>query len=106
MLDTLLARHRLERTQLAMVGDRLYTDMAMAQRCGALAALVLTGETTLAQAMAADSPPDVALDHVGKLGELLDLSRADTASDAEALRLLARLDNAGTAAAVRKEKNT
>ena len=33
-----------------MVGDRLYTDMAMARRAGAFGVLVLTGETTPAEA--------------------------------------------------------
>ena len=43
-------RHALRPENLAMVGDRLYTDIAMARRAGALGVLVLTGETTAAQA--------------------------------------------------------
>src|SRR5204862_4213464 len=43
LLD-LAARHQLAPGQLAMVGDRLYTDIAMARAAGALAVLVLTGE--------------------------------------------------------------
>ena len=46
MLDGICKRHGLKRNELAMVGDRLYTDMAMAQRAGALGVLVLTGEAT------------------------------------------------------------
>ena len=46
MLRGILSRHALAPEQLAMVGDRLYTDMAMARRAGALGVLVLTGETT------------------------------------------------------------
>jgi NagD protein len=39
-------RQKLQPHELAMAGDRLYTDMAMAHRTGALGVLVLTGETT------------------------------------------------------------
>ncbi len=46
MLRGILHRHNLVPEQLAMVGDRLYTDMAMARKAGALGVLVLTGETT------------------------------------------------------------
>lgn len=45
MLTGILAKHRLAPHELAMVGDRIYTDMAMAQKSGALGVLVLSGET-------------------------------------------------------------
>src|SRR5439155_9253755 len=45
MLAPLLARHNLEPAELAVVGDRIYTDITMAKRAGALAVLVLSGET-------------------------------------------------------------
>lgn len=51
MLRGLLDRHSLEPSQVAMVGDRLYTDMAMARRAGALGVLVLTGEATASEAL-------------------------------------------------------
>src|SRR5439155_27233543 len=50
ILLELCARHGLSPGQLAMVGDRIYTDMAMAQAAGALAVLVLSGEATAGDA--------------------------------------------------------
>jgi HAD superfamily hydrolase (TIGR01450 family) len=71
MLDGVCRRHDLQPEQLAVVGDRLYTDMAMAQRAGAASVLVLTGEATAAEAAAFDPPPDLVIQDVGALGELL-----------------------------------
>jgi HAD superfamily hydrolase (TIGR01450 family) len=70
MLDGLIERYAVGAHQLAMVGDRLYTDMAMAHASGALGVLVLTGETTAAQA--AESPlPDLVVNDLYELGQLL-----------------------------------
>ena len=71
MLHGILARHGLEPAELAMVGDRLYTDIRMARAAGALAVLVLSGETTAAEAERADPPPDLVCDHVGVFVRLL-----------------------------------
>ena len=54
-----------------MVGDRLYTDMAMARRAGALGVLVLTGETTAAQAAQHSPAPDLIVENLKKFGALL-----------------------------------
>src|SRR5439155_13966677 len=58
LLD-LCARQKLAPNQLAMVGDRLYTDMEMAHKAGALAVLVLSGEATAADIAAQAQPPDL-----------------------------------------------
>jgi NagD protein len=52
-----------------MVGDRLYTDIAMGCAAGAATALVLTGDSTLAEAEAAGpgATPHYILDDVGAL---------------------------------------
>jgi NagD protein len=71
MLTGILARHGLEPAELAMVGDRIYTDMAMAHRAGCLGVLVLTGEATAADAAACSRPPDLMLESLKQLGELL-----------------------------------
>lgn len=47
MLKEILDRHGLDPEEIAMVGDRIYTDTAMAHNAGAFGALVLSGETTL-----------------------------------------------------------
>jgi HAD superfamily hydrolase (TIGR01450 family) len=70
MLRGILERHQLQPSQLAMVGDRLYTDMEMARRSGAVGILVLTGETTSEQAAASDIPALVVRD-LSELAALL-----------------------------------
>ncbi len=55
------------REQMAMVGDRLYTDIAAGVQAGMLSVLVLSGETT--REMAAGSPikPDLVLDRLSDM---------------------------------------
>lgn len=75
MLGGILARHGLQPDQVAMVGDRIYTDIRMAQRANALGVLVLSGEATAAAAAQADPAPDLVLPTLAELGELLAASR-------------------------------
>ena len=71
ILEGVARKHGLNMDAIAMVGDRLYTDVAMAQRAGALAVLVLSGEATREEAEASAPPPDVIVENVGELGVLL-----------------------------------
>ena len=71
MISGILERHRLSPNQLAMAGDRLYTDMAMARRAGALGVLVLTGETSAQDVTEAELPVDLMLPDLGVFGERL-----------------------------------
>jgi NagD protein len=71
MLDGILDAHRLHPFEVAMVGDRIYTDMMMAHKANAFGVLVLSGEATLADAQDADPRPDVALQSIEQLGELI-----------------------------------
>ena len=71
ILLELCARHGVSPGQLAMVGDRIYTDIVMAQRAGSLAVLVLSGEATAAQAAALAQPPDLVVADIGEFGRLL-----------------------------------
>ncbi len=71
MLRGLLKQKGLRPEQLAMVGDRLYTDMAMAHRAGALGVLVLTGEATAADAAERHPQPDLVVTSIAELGEKL-----------------------------------
>jgi NagD protein len=72
-----MRRHGLRPEEVAVVGDRLYTDMAMAGGAGALGVLVLTGEATRAQAEAAPagSKPDLIVESVAELGERIAAAR-------------------------------
>lgn len=71
MLRGLLHQHGLHPRELAMVGDRLYTDMAMARSAGALGVLVLTGEATAEEAAQMNPPPDLVLANIAEFGEKL-----------------------------------
>lgn len=86
MLKGILDRHGLQPDEIAMVGDRIYTDTAMAHNAGAFGVLVLSGETTLetAEAVAEDVrtnpapeffPPDLICRDIKELGELLLMAR-------------------------------
>lgn len=71
MLSGILRRHHLQPHEVAMVGDRIYTDVRMAQRAGAVGVLVLSGEATREDAQRAEIPPDLVLHSLAELGELL-----------------------------------
>jgi HAD superfamily hydrolase (TIGR01450 family) len=75
MLRGVMQRHGVRATELAVVGDRLYTDMAMARGAGAVGVLVLTGETTADQVKQALPPPDLVLNDVGELAPLLAVAK-------------------------------
>lgn len=75
MLDGILHRYGLEPSQIAMVGDRLYTDVKMAENANALGVLVLSGEATMDDTLYSDVKADVIADNVARFGELLIASR-------------------------------
>jgi NagD protein len=80
MLRGILERHDLQSAQIAMIGDRLYTDILMARRAGALGVLVLTGETTASVAEAARPAPDIVVPSLAGFGELLLAARQSSFS--------------------------
>jgi NagD protein len=71
MLQGILNRHALAPENLAMVGDRLYTDMEMAHRTGALGVLVLTGEATAAEAEKHVPKPDLIVPTLAEFAGIL-----------------------------------
>lgn len=77
MLSGILQRYGLRPEEIAMVGDRIYTDIEMAHNAGAMGVLVLSGETTLGVADAAPRQPELTAEHIGVLGELLREARGD-----------------------------
>jgi len=66
-----LARLGTPAAATAMVGDRLYTDIAGARRAGLIAILVLSGETTAADLETAPATPDLVLPSVRELAQVL-----------------------------------
>jgi len=77
MIRGILHHHGLQPHNLAMVGDRLYTDIAMARQAGALGVLVLTGETTAEQAAQASPAPDLVLPSLKEFGAKLKGARGE-----------------------------
>lgn len=67
MMDYLLHRTGKAREQIAMVGDRLYTDIAAGKNNGVRSILVLSGETTPEDLPAAEVIPDLIFDSVREL---------------------------------------
>ena len=57
--------------KICCVGDRLYTDIAVAQNAGAVSVLVLSGETSPEMAAAAERQPDYILPSVRELHEII-----------------------------------
>ena len=74
MLVGIQQQKNLKPEQIAMVGDRIYTDIAMAHNANAFGCLVLSGETTLEVAKAAPRQPDLIAENIKELGELLEES--------------------------------
>ena len=71
MLHGIMERYGLHAGQVAMVGDRVYTDILMAQNAKALGVLVLSGETTYDTAMSVQPAPDLILQDLAELQELI-----------------------------------
>ena len=75
MVTALCERMGLPAADIAYVGDRLYTDVAMARRSGMLAVLVLSGETTLADLDGTPEPPDLVVGGLDELAGLVSAAR-------------------------------
>jgi len=75
MLRGIMDRYGYRPDEIAMCGDRIYTDVAMARNAGALGVLVLSGETTLDTAINSDPQPPITADTVETFAELLLKSR-------------------------------
>lgn len=75
MLRGIMDRYGYRPDEIAMCGDRIYTDVAMARNAGALGVLVLSGETTLETAVSSDPQPPITADTVETFAGLLVKSR-------------------------------
>ena len=75
MLHCIRDRYGIASDEIAMCGDRIYTDVATARNAGSLGVLVLSGETTLETALASNPMPDITARDISVFGELLRRSR-------------------------------
>lgn len=71
IVDAALARTGRAASELAMVGDRLYTDIATGVDHGMLSILVMSGETTGAMLRESDVKPDLVVDRLQGLIDML-----------------------------------
>ena len=71
MVDVISKMTGIPNEKICAVGDRLYTDIAVAQNAGAVSVLVLSGETDIKMVEAAERKPDYILADVHELHTLL-----------------------------------
>ncbi|OGG51603.1 hypothetical protein A2704_04550 [Candidatus Kaiserbacteria bacterium RIFCSPHIGHO2_01_FULL_54_36b] len=67
----ILRAHKLKPKDAVVVGDRLYTDMVLAKKSGALSVLALSGETKRPDYEFSDIRADVLVRDVGELRDIL-----------------------------------
>ena len=71
IVEAVLRRTGLKTHELAMVGDRLYTDIETGLRSGMLSILVMSGETTEEMLAASETIPDLKFGRLSDMNELL-----------------------------------
>ena len=71
IVEAVLRRTGLKVNELAMVGDRLYTDIETGLRSGMLSILVMSGETTEEMLAASETVPDLKFGRLSDMNELL-----------------------------------
>lgn len=71
MVEALCFKFNLNRGSVAMVGDRLYTDIAMGQQAGITSILVMSGETQPEDLAGTSFTPDIIAENLGELTQWL-----------------------------------
>ena len=68
-VEMLELKNGLSRDEICMVGDRLYTDIALGRKNGMLSILVMTGETTqeMLDGAEGDNVPDLVFDRISDI---------------------------------------
>ncbi len=72
MLTGIINHYNYKSEEVAMVGDRIYTDVMTAINANAFGVLVLTGEATLADAKTAIQPIDLVVESIETLGNIIE----------------------------------
>lgn len=70
-LEYMLKMTGCKESELAVVGDRLYTDIAVANGTDVTSVLVLSGESTLEDTETSPNKPDIILENIGRITEVL-----------------------------------
>lgn len=77
MIGGIMDKYDLKPDEVMMVGDRIYTDMEMARRAKCVGVLVLTGEATLETLKESGLTPELVLDDISVLRDLLVKAKAN-----------------------------
>lgn len=72
MLDGIIQKYNLKPNEIAMVGDRIYTDIQMAKNAGVMGVLVLSGEATEIDVQQSTVKPDITARDLAELQELIE----------------------------------
>lgn len=75
MLEGIMEKHGLKPQEIAMVGDRLYTDIKMAELAKAVGVLVLSGEATLEDLRQSPLEPEVVVDNIFVFTQCVEVAR-------------------------------
>ncbi|MBD3306862.1 HAD-IIA family hydrolase [candidate division KSB3 bacterium] len=67
IIDALFELYPYERNEIAMIGDRLYTDIQTGINAGIISILVLSGETTPEMYAAWEGEADFVFQHIGEI---------------------------------------
>jgi NagD protein len=71
IIDALFEQHPYQREEVAMIGDRLYTDIQTGINAGIVSILVLSGETTREMYEVWEGQADFVFDNIGELIEYI-----------------------------------
>ena len=71
MIDVISKMTGIPNENICAVGDRLYTDIAVAKNAGSVSICVLSGESSEADIEASDVKPDYVLQDVGEIAKIL-----------------------------------
>jgi HAD superfamily hydrolase (TIGR01457 family) len=74
IVDAAAVKMNLQVNQLAMIGDRLYTDIALGQTSGIATILVLSGETKLEDLKDSPFQPDYTFQNLAGLADWLEMN--------------------------------
>ena len=71
MVDIISSKTGVPNENICCVGDRLYTDIAVAQNAGAVSVCVLSGESSEDDIAASERKPDYVLKDVAEIARIL-----------------------------------
>ncbi len=71
IVDAVIEKYHAEREEICMVGDRLYTDIALGAKAGISSILVLSGETTVEDMKKTDVEPTFVFDDLSGIVEAI-----------------------------------